>query len=290
MSTSLPNILVTGANGQLASALKKHADISRGTLVFLDKSTLDITNQTSIEQEILKYKPSIIINTAAYTSVDKAESEIDLAMRVNQDGASNLAMLCKRHHIALIHISTDYVFDGKSKHGYKESDAPNPLNIYGKSKLSGEEAVREQCEKHVILRVSGIFSEYGSNFVKTMLRLAQERDQLNVVSDQFTCPTYADDIAIAILTICNNFSHTGTYHFCSQPVTSWHEFAATIINEATLATPVKAIKTADYSLPAQRPAYSVLDCKKIYKDYGIVQPEWKHAIKNIVPLLMKRNI
>lgn len=290
MNTSLHNIMVTGGNGQLASALKK----INPDLIYCEKSELDITNKTSIETAVKKYQPRLIINTAAFTAVDKAEAQLNDAMLINHEGAKNIALVCENNHIPLIHISTDYVFDGAIEHRFSENDKTNPVNAYGQSKLLGEEAVREHCKQYVILRVSGVFSEFGNNFLKTMLRLAQERDELNVVDDQFTCPTYAVDIAKATLTIANNFSHTGTYHFCSESIASWHQFACYIINEANALAPTKisnvgSLKTANYPTPAKRPVYSVLDCSKINIDYGITQPDWKRAVRAVIPQLIKRN-
>jgi len=272
MKNSSPKLLVTGGNGQLAQALAKHSNIQA-----LPKDVLNITDACSIEQAIKHYTPDMIINAAAYTAVDKAETEKELALQINHLGAKNLAIACQEQHIPLLHVSTDYVFDGKANRPYSENDSIHPINFYGESKWLGEQAVREHCEQHYIIRVSGIYSDHGQNFFKTMIRLAKERKELNIVSDQITCPTHADDIANAIITLSNHRDHHGTYHFCSTPPLSWFEFASEIIEHArkqhTLAVQaINAISSADYITPAKRPAYSVLSCEKIKANFGIEQP------------------
>ena len=287
MSNSSHKILITGGNGQLALALRHHPQAHLFHVISCARDTLDITDNASIKHAIDKHTPDIIINTAAYTAVDKAEQEEELALRANHVGAQNIAVACKKNQIPLIHISTDYVFDGIKNAPYVEDDATNPLNVYGKSKLLGEQAIREQHDQHIILRVSGVFGEYGNNFMKTMVKLAREKKELRVVADQFTCPTSARDIASAIYTIAKNPAHWGTYHYCSADPVSWHDFAVAVITEAETHYPVlveciKGITTAEYPTAAKRPAYSVLDCTKIGINFGVYQPSWMVALKNIM--------
>lgn len=284
MNTSLPNILITGASGQLGTALQSHPLAMSFNLIPLSRTFLDITNPDSITNAIEVYAPSIIINAAAYTAVDKAESEPEQCARINRDGARFLADACQQHQIPLIHLSTDYVFDGTAATPYKETDAVNPINVYGKTKLKGEQEIQARCDRHVILRVSGIFSTYGQNFLNTILRLARERVELGIVADQLTCPTPANAIAGALYALCNNLSHWGVFHYCSQPPTSWYEFAKAIIEEARqyrplTVTTMNALKTHEYKTAAKRPPYSVLDCTKIKTHYGIEQPDWHQALK-----------
>ncbi|WP_172622786.1 dTDP-4-dehydrorhamnose reductase [Aquicella siphonis] len=283
-------ILVTGGAGQLANALRAYQH-TRFHLVAATRSDLDITQEASIQKAISRHKPDLIVNAAAYTAVDKAEQEQDAAMRVNHLGAQNIAAACRKNRIPLIHLSTDYLFDGHSKTPYREEDTCHPLNIYGKSKWLGEQAVREQCEEHVILRVSAVFSEFGHNFLKTMLRLAAERDELRVIADQVTCPTYAGHIAKVIYDLADKSSPWGTYHYCDTAPVSWHQFASVIIQEANRhkklrVTKIHPVPAAEYHTPAMRPAFSVLDCHKIASDYQITQAAWMDAVKKIVPSLL----
>lgn len=271
MKNYLPNILITGGNGQLAQALKHHTLASHFHLTMCTRDELDITNPLSIDDVIRKIKPSIIINTAAYTAVDLAEKEHQLAMLINHMGAKNLAIASDKYHIPLMHLSTDYVFDGKSSTAYQEDDMINPINMYGLSKHKGEHAIREYCPKHIILRVSGIYSQYGKNFVKTIQTLAQIKNELRIVADQITCPTHANDIAQAIFTMATHLKKFGTYHFCSDEPISWYQFATHITKAAT----IHGISSEEHQSIAKRPAYSVLNCRKIATDYGIKQPSWR---------------
>lgn len=274
MTNSLLKVLVTGGSGQLGQALAHHPRAKEVKLIPCARPDLDITNPTSIANAFAKFEPDLIINAAAYTAVDKAEEEFENADSVNHLGAKNIAKACAEHHIPLIHISTDYIFDGTKNAAYVENDTPNPLNMYGKTKWLGEQAVRENCKEHIILRVSGVFSEHGQNFFKTMLKLSTNPD-LKVVSDQITCPTYAGDIANTIYTIIKklDLKKFGTYHYCSTPETSWHHFAEVILHRE-----IKAITTDQYPTAAKRPSHSVLDCQKIISDYAIQQPSWERAI------------
>jgi dTDP-4-dehydrorhamnose reductase len=292
MTNYLPRILVTGGNGQLATALAKHERAKEFSMTLCSHAELDITQSAAIQEALGKYLPDIVINTAAYTAVDKAETETSLADLNNHIGAGLLGLACHKHQIKLFHLSTDYVFDGKTKGEYLEDDITSPINIYGKTKLLGEQAIQNNCPNHVILRVSGVFSEYGSNFLRTIMRLAHERTSLKVVSDQVTCPTYAGDIADALFSMVLAPSHKGIYHFCSKNPTSWHHFAQSIINtakefETVTIDEVQAVTTAEYHTDAKRPQHSVLDCSKIAMTYNIQQPNWKNAIKHIIPKLIR---
>jgi dTDP-4-dehydrorhamnose reductase len=283
MKSYFPKILITGCNGQIGSALESHPHADNFHVIACDRTALDITQPISIHDAITQFTPDIIINTAAYTAVDKAESDEEAAMLINHLGAKNLAMACTQHHIPLIHLSTDYIFDGNKSSPYLEHDTANPLNVYGKSKWLGEQAVREHCREHIILRVSAVFSEYGRNFMQTVLRLGSERKELNIVADQMTCPTYAGNIAGVIYTLCENLKSFGTYHYCDAPSASWHEFASAIIEKAALPVEkIHAITTSEYKTPAKRPLYSVLDCSKLKLDYGIQQAEWMQEIERCV--------
>ena len=292
MTIYSPKLLVTGGQGQLAAAIANHPLAKEFNVVLCSREELDINQPASVEAEIAKHLPDIIINTAAYTAVDKAEEEVSQADRTNHIGTGQLALLCHKHQIKLFHLSTDYVFDGIRTGKYLEDDVAAPLNIYGKSKWEGENEIRHTCKNHIILRVNAVFSEYGNNFLKSVLRLARERTSIRMVSDQITCPTYAGDIANAILMMCNAPSHKGTYHFCSAESVSWYEFAQAIINEAkiheTLAVNVVTpISSEEFHAPAKRPANSVLDCAKIKMTFDLNQPDWRAAMKRIIPKLIQ---
>lgn len=292
MTTYLPKVLVTGGNGQVASAIATHALAKDFQLVLCNKEECDIERPASISQAISKHLPDIIINTAAYTAVDDAEEHVSEADRTNHIGAGQLGVICHKNQIKLFQLSTDYIFDGTSQQEYTEEDKANPINTYGNTKWLGEQAIRENCNNHVILRVCAVFSEYGHNFLKTMLKLANERPTLRVVSDQTVCPTYAGDIAGALLTMAKQPSVKGTFHFASSEPISWHGFANAIITEAgkyqTLtAKEVKAIASSDYPTPAKRPKLSIFNCEKIKDTYDIDQPSWRTAIKEIIPKLIQ---
>ncbi len=275
------NILITWGNGQLAWELVNGMSAVELTLTDLSIDQLDITKPDEIERAIQTYEPHLIINTAAYTAVDKAEQEKELAFKVNRDGAGFIAKQCAQHRIPLVHVSTDYVFDGKKNSPYLEMDPAHPLSVYGQSKWEGEEAVRNNLYNHVILRVSGSFSSHGHNFVKTIIKLASERESIDVVNDQITCPTPATGIADAIFQIANTIlapyllmEFWGTFHYCSAPPTTWYDFAAAIIEEAKLYKPLKVktlnpVTSEQLNLLAKRPRYSVLDCDKIGYIFGV---------------------
>ena len=279
-------VIVTGANGQLGQSIKfianKYPTIQ---FIYTDYYEMDITNIESCTNAFLKYKPQFCINTAAYTAVDKAESEPEKAHLINCIGSKNLAEVCKEYDTILLHISTDFIFDGTSKTPYLESDLPNPQSVYGQTKLEGEIAIQNTWEKHFIIRTSWVYSQFGANFMKTMLRLASERDSLSVVSDQIGTPTNAVDLAEALLTIIqspntHNPSLTtfGIYNFSNEGQCSWYDFAAAIFHQKEIKIDLKPIPTSAYPTPAKRPAYSVLDKKKIKDTFNIEISEWKASL------------
>ncbi|WP_396138566.1 dTDP-4-dehydrorhamnose reductase [Flavobacterium sp.] len=279
-------VLVTGANGQLGQSIKfianKYPTIQ---FIYTDFHEMDITNIESCTNAFLKYKPQFCINTAAYTAVDKAESEPEKAHLINSIGPENLAKVCKEYDTILLHISTDFIFDGTSKTPYLESDLPNPQSVYGQTKLEGEIAIQNTWEKHFIIRTSWVYSQFGTNFMKTMLRLASERDSLSVVSDQIGTPTNAVDLAEALLTIIQSpITHHpspttfGIYNFSNEGQCSWYDFAAAIFHQKEIKIDLKPIPTSAYPTPAKRPAYSVLDKKKIKDTFNIEISEWKASL------------
>ena len=278
-------VLVTGANGQLGQALQfiasNHIEIQ---FVFTDSDTLDITNLNNIEQLFKQFKPNFCINTAAYTAVDKAESESEKAYLINVEGAKNLAIVCKKYNTVLLHISTDFVFDGTKKTPYTEEDIPNPTGVYGQTKLDGEKAIQEIWNKHFIIRTSWVYSHFGNNFLKTMLRLASERDKLSVVNDQIGTPTNAVDLAKVLVKIClsynlqpTTYNQFGIYNFSNEGQCSWYDFAKKIFEFNNININLEPIPTTSFPTPAKRPAYSVLDKKKIKDTFG---SEVSEEIKN----------
>ena len=278
-------VLVTGANGQLGQSIKfianKYPTIQ---FIYTDFDEMDITNIESCTNAFLKYKPQFCINTAAYTAVDKAESEPEKAHLINSIGPENLAKFCKEYDTILLHISTDFIFDGTSKTPYLESDLPNPQSVYGQTKLEGEIAIQNTWEKHFIIRTSWVYSQFGTNFMKTMLRLASERNSLSVVSDQIGTPTNAVDLAECLLTIISfdfrlsTFDCYGIFNFSNEGVCSWYDFAAAIFHQKEIKIDLKPIPTSAYPTPAKRPAYSVLDKKKIKDTFNIEISEWKASL------------
>ncbi|MEQ9023519.1 MAG: dTDP-4-dehydrorhamnose reductase [Pseudomonadales bacterium] len=291
-------VLVTGSNGQLGRCLIDRLQLNSGfEFVALDKSRLDIGDAAQVDKTLNEVNPDVVINAAAYTAVDRAEEEPELAQRVNGQGAENLARSAARLDIALIHVSTDYVFDGKADHPYKESDATMPAGVYGQTKLAGEKEVSGCCPKHIILRTAWVYSEYGHNFVKTMLRLAATRDELNVVADQIGCPTYAGDIADAILKICLDLSDNpawGIYHYVGATECSWAEFARAVFAEARKQgilqkeVLVHDIPTSEYPTLAERPKYSVLDCKKISTNFAVIPEPLAQSLPRVLESLVSQ--
>lgn len=285
-------VLVTGKNGQVGSCLVSQlSDISSIDFLALGRDELDITNAGQVNEVVNKYQPNVIINAAAYTAVDKAESEVELANAINNVGPKNLAKVASNINAVILHLSTDYVFDGNKDGLYLETDKVNPQSIYGQTKLAGEQSIAQECAAHIILRTAWVFSENGNNFVKTMLRLAQTRDTLAVVGDQFGGPTYAGDIAKTLIDITQQLQQGstkfGVYNYSGYPHVSWKEFASKIFEKALsknlIQSPitVNSILTADYPTPAKRPANSKLDCNKIKTDFSIQPSDWETSLNTI---------
>ncbi|CAI0690772.1 dTDP-4-dehydrorhamnose reductase [Serratia entomophila] len=277
-------VLLTGSKGQLGSCFCDRLPAGWDVLA-TDSDSLDITDLARVKQVVADYRPDAIVNAAAYTAVDKAETESELAARINEQGPKNLAQAAAEAGCRLIHVSTDYVFDGQAKMPYREADVTNPLGVYGKTKLDGEIAVAAAHPEAIIIRTAWVFSEYGNNFVKTMLRLAKDRDVLGIVADQRGCPTYAGDIAQAIIDLLQRRAEGGVYHFCGDKEVSWSEFAEAIFAAAMAqgllekSPQVNGITTEQYPTPAKRPAYSSLDCEKIER-LGISRSNWVSALEN----------
>ena len=303
----MKKILLTGVNGQVGHALKtlftENAGLSQHQVVALSREHLDLASTHDIKRIVREIKPDLIINPAAYTAVDKAESEPALANTINAIAPQILAEEAARLNAALIHFSTDYVYDGSKTSAYVETDAVNPVSIYGKSKLAGEEAIRAVGLPHLILRTSWVYGTYGKNFLKTILRLAAERDCLRIVGDQFGAPTSSESIAKAVVSLvdswqCSQESQTGVYHFTNSGQTSWHGFSCEIINEYNQLTAKKswpalkakmhaitAISTADYPTPAVRPANSQLNNTKLKQTFGIALPSWQQGLQQTMQTL-----
>jgi dTDP-4-dehydrorhamnose reductase len=286
-------VLISGAQGQVGKELVAISQQQGLDVIAAGRKELDITQLKSVEDYIQSNKPEMVINAAAYTAVDKAEDEQDIAYAINKNGAENLATACKEHNIPLLHISTDYVFDGTKKEAYSENDEVSPLGVYGESKWQGEEAIRQQLPQHIILRVAWVFGAQGNNFVKTILRLSQERNELNVVADQFGGPSPAKNIAETLISLARQYQKEntlewGTYHYCGTEKTNWCEFAKEIFKQAKeqglieKEMKVNAITTTEYPTPAKRPVNSMLDCSKIKNTFGIEMPNWKKALKEVV--------
>lgn len=285
-------ILVTGANGQVGWELSRLGPRKGLDILALDRTALDITDRSAVKRKVGKSGARLVVNGAAYTAVDQAESKAELAFAVNRDGPANLALVCAEAGIPLIHISTDFVFDGRKKGSYHEQDEVSPLNVYGKSKAAGETAVRERLQEHIILRTSWIYGLHGRNFVKTMLRLGRERDIIHVVADQYGCPTSAADLADTILKIAAQIWDTGqtvwgTYHYCGKGVTTWHGLTQEIFSLAKQYTSLRvktleAIGTADYPTSAQRPLNSALDCSLVEKTFDIHPKPWRESLAHMI--------
>ena len=279
-------VLVTGANGQLGQSIQFIANqYPNVQFIYTDYQELDITNFESCHTVFAKYKPQFCINTAAYTAVDKAESEAEKAHLINLIGAENLAKVCKENDTILLHISTDFIFDGTSTQPYLETDIPNPKSVYGQTKLDGELAVQKNWEKHFIIRTSWVYSQFANNFMKTMLRLASERDSLSVVNDQIGTPTYAVDLAEVLMniiqsSITNKPSPFGIYNFSNEGVCSWHDFASAIFHQKGISIDLQPIPTSAYPTPAKRPSYSVLDKSKIKNTFNLKINDWKTSLQS----------
>ena len=287
------DVLIVGAAGQLGTELRIRSQLRGYNTVAVDRSQLDISDETSVNELVTRLKPSVIINAAAYTVVDRAETDIATAYAVNRDGPLNLAKACASANIPLLHVSTDYVFDGDKLTPYNEMDTPNPQSVYGKSKYEGEIAVAITLQKQLTLRVSWVFSATGNNFVRTILRLAKERDELRIVADQTGAPTWAGDIAEVLLTVVDRLNQNnpipwGLYHYSGSPSTNWHAFAEGICDQAiTLGMLEKKpvihpISAAEYPTAAKRPQNSMLDCAHILNELGMPQADWVNGLKKVL--------
>ncbi|RYC47835.1 dTDP-4-dehydrorhamnose reductase [Pectobacterium zantedeschiae] len=280
-------ILLTGANGQLGRCFQDRLP-EDWQVYATDAAELDITNSDQVNAVVARYQPDAIVNAAAYTAVDKAESEPELAEHINAIGPANLATVAAKYKIRLIHVSTDYVFDGNATTPYSENAETNPLSVYGATKLAGEHAVTAALPDAIIVRTAWVFSEYGNNFVKTMLRLAKERDALSIVADQKGCPTYAGDLAQAIISLIEKNAECGIYHYCGDKEVSWYEFAKIIFGMAKQQgiidklPQLTAITTEQYPTPAHRPQYSSLSCEKIAR-LTIKPSDWVGALSRTLP-------
>ena len=277
------NILITGSNGQLGNCLRDLAAEYQDKYRFFytDVEELDITNAAAIDRYVTDNHIHIIINAAAYTAVDKAEDDVDMAYKLNRDAVRNLAEVAHEHNCLLVHISTDYVFSGESSHPYKEDDTPAPKSVYGASKLAGEQAREESGSRAIIIRTSWLYSEYGHNFVKTMLKLGSEREEVSVVCDQIGGPTYAGDLAKVIMTlVTKDDQQNGVqfYHFANEGTISWYDFAKAIMEIAGNGCQVKSILTGEYPAKAPRPAYSVFNLDKIKQEIGADTPFWRDSL------------
>lgn len=281
-------ILIYGAGGQLGSELMRQGQALNLDIHGVDDPDTDITDMARVISDFSSYHPLLVINAAAYTNVDGAESEPELATAINKDGPANIARLCAENKIPLIHISTDYVFDGTKGSPYRETDPVSPIGVYGRSKAEGEAALRNMLDEHIILRTAWLYGSHGKNFVKTMLKLARGKEKIQVVSDQYGSPTSAADLAGAILTISDILRQRpavewGTYHYCGRGIISWHEFAQAIMDISrrygrVKTSRVEPIKTADFPTKAMRPAYSALDCGLIGKHFGIYPKPWQDSL------------
>ncbi len=277
----MPNILVTGGNGQLGTELRKRSSsLSDFNIIFSDLADLDICNAKAVKEYFRSQMPEYLINCAAYTAVDKAEAEKDLAQKVNSNAVKILNDACMQYNTRMIHISTDYVFDGLLFRPYREEDTPHPLSVYGKTKLSGEKKLSPF--NSIIIRTSWLYSAHGNNFLKTMLRIGREKGALRVVFDQVGSPTYAGNLAEAIYSIiqfCQKsiFPH-GIYHFSNEGVCSWYDFAREILIKSDVKAKIEPIETKEYPTAAQRPYYSVLNKHKIKSTFGIAIPHWEEGL------------
>jgi dTDP-4-dehydrorhamnose reductase len=283
-------ILITGAGGQTGRELAILAERRQMPVAAIERKDLDITSMADVSGKIASLGPDVVINAAAYTAVDRAEDEPEKAFSVNRDGAENLAACCEKAGIPLIHLSTDYVFDGEKKGKYVEGDRVNPQGVYATSKWEGEESVRRILDRHIIVRLSWVFGRYGSNFVHTMLKIGKGRKELKVVADQHGCPTSTIHIAEMLLSLSGRIAgpgenvEWGTYHYCDGPVTSWYEFARVIFSMACSRGIIQdspviiPIPGSEYGSPVKRPANSALDCSKIERNFNVRPGDWRDGL------------
>ena len=282
-------ILITGANGQLGNEIRELAHLyPQYNFLYTDIAELDITNAAEVNRYFRFHLPDAVINCAAYTAVDKAETDAETAYLVNATASGNLARASQQHGAFMVHVSTDYVYDGRNYRPYNETDTVNPVSVYGKSKLAGEQEVLQSGARAIIIRTSWLYSAFGNNFVKTMIKYGRERDALNVVFDQAGTPTYARDLAKAILDILPQAAatgNTGIFHYSNEGVTSWYDFAKAIHELAGINCRVSPIATKDYPSPAERPFFSVLDKSLIRNSFAIEIPYWRDSLKDCIKRL-----
>ncbi|MDD2675413.1 MAG: dTDP-4-dehydrorhamnose reductase [Flavobacterium sp.] len=283
----MQKIVVTGATGQLGSELKVLSEnYAQYEWIFADRTQVSLDNLDVLKNQLEVLSPNIILNCGAYTAVDKAETEQELANIINDLAAGIIAQYAKDHSVKLIHISTDYVFDGTAATALTETAATNPINVYGVTKLAGEKACLQENPNSIIIRTSWVYSSFGNNFVKTMSRLMQERDSLNVVNDQIGSPTYAADLAHAIMTILvNTHWQAGIYNFSNEGEISWYEFALAIKELGNFDCEISGIPASNYPTPAKRPQFSLLDKSKIKNTFGVVVPDYKESLSACMKLL-----
>ncbi len=289
---SQPVIIVTGANGQVGQELQVlSASYSAFTFVFTDTDNMPINDEAAVEKMFAAHRPAYCLNCAAYTAVDKAETEQELAFSVNAEGARILAVACKSHNTRFIHISTDYVFDGQSPSPYKEDAPTDPINQYGASKLKGEQLSQQANPDSIIIRTAWVYSSFGKNFVKTMMKLMQDRSAISVVNDQVGAPTYAADLAACMMHIVTKTQastanwHAGMYHYSNEGRISWYDFAVAIKELTGSACTVNGIPSEQYPTPAKRPSFSLLDTSKVRQTFQVTIPEWKESLQKCIKLL-----
>lgn len=287
-----PTLLVTGANGQLAREINVVAVHQNNyNFLFANRDDLPIENREILELFFEEHRIDYCINCAAYTAVDKAESEQEKAFRINADAVEGLAEICRMHESKLIHISTDYVYDGSAGTPLKEVDAVEPINVYGSSKLKGEQLAIKKNPATLVIRTSWVYSSFGNNFVKTMVRLFNERDEINVVADQYGCPTYAADLANVIMGFIDKMKGgsdlSGIVNYCNEGITTWYEFAEEIKKISNSSCKINPIPTSGYKTPATRPMYSVLDTSKVTEMLDLKVPFWKDSLKRCMTLLVQ---
>lgn len=286
--TYMSNILVTGSNGQLGSEIRVLSSDSKNRYFFTDIAELDITDIQAIDKFVAENNIHLVINCAAYTNVDKAEDDVETANKINNEAAANLAKVTKNHGLTLIHISTDYVFDGTKNTPYTENDVTSPLGVYGQTKLAGEQAVLNSGCHYLIIRTSWLYSSFGNNFVKTMRKLTTEKETLKVVFDQAGTPTYAADLAAAIVYIIENEKQNGNegiYHFSDEGVCSWYDFAIEIRNQFGNVCDIQPCHSDEFPAKVKRPNFSVLDKTKIKETFNLQIPYWKDSLEKCVEML-----
>jgi len=281
-------VLITGAGGMTGSELARQGLEREWDIVALTKADLDVADADKVEGIIGSERPDVIINAAAYTAVDAAETDAETAMAVNAAGPQNIARAARTSGAQLLHISTDYVFDGEATEPYAPEDRPAPINVYGESKLAGEMAIRDACAEHVIVRTSWVYSHEGKNFVRTMLRSAEEKKEIKVVNDQYGCPTSSIDLASALLCAANLMMRsyvTGTYHFCNAGSTTWFDFANAIFELQGTSPQVTPIPSTEFPTAAKRPRWSVLDTTSFQLAFGVEPRPWRDALKDTMERL-----